>query len=108
MNQRISAAQLQQLNDSQKDILRNQWTPQEGEYVALGDHEEMIYYLNGIQKSKTLPLLTIGQMIAYLHQQDSTVTMQFTQGEWLVTSSRTSIQRSQLCEALWDTMITVL
>ncbi len=108
MIQRITAAHLQQLDNNQKDALRNAWNPQEGEYIALGDHEEMIYYLNGVEKHKALPLLTIGQMIEYLYKLDTSFTLHYIPGEWLLSYSGTTIKNTELCNALWEAMKAIL
>jgi hypothetical protein len=102
MNQRITAAHLHQLDLNQKETLRTQWIPQEGEYIALGDHEEMIYYLGGVEKHKMLPLLTIGQMIEHLYKHEPSFTIQFVSGEWQITlSCNSSLSHTELSHALW-------
>ncbi|TBL76292.1 hypothetical protein [Paenibacillus thalictri] len=109
MNQRISADHLQQLSDTQKETLRSLWNPQEGEYILFNEYqEEMIYYLNGVEKHKSLPLLTIGQMISYLTHHDKMFSMQFESGEWQVTLSKSVMQNPELCNALWEATMSKL
>ncbi|WP_248928866.1 hypothetical protein [Paenibacillus hamazuiensis] len=108
MVQRISASHLHELTDQQKEKLRTQWAPEEGEYIAIGDHEEMIYYLNGVEKHKSLPLLTVGQMIAYLTEHEAGFCMQRDSEEWVVRMSAMEEREEELCDALWNVMKIVL
>lgn len=102
MIQRISSSHLQELTDLQKENLRNSWIPQEGEYIAMGNHEEMVYYLNGVEKHKALPLLTIGQMLSYLTKHDNAVSLQNVSGEWVVRTSVIETKAAELIHALWE------
>ncbi len=108
MLQRITSSHLQELTDVQKEYLRNHWIPQEGEYIAMGDHEEMIYYLNGVEKHKALPLLTIGQMLSYLNKHDHSVRIQHVSGEWVVQTSMIEKKAIELSHALWEAFKSVL
>ncbi|WP_281884376.1 hypothetical protein [Paenibacillus sp. YYML68] len=75
-----------ELTDKQKEKLREGWTPQEGEYIAISGHEEMIYYLNGVNKSKALPLYSVGQLLEMVQAEsgDTKLTMVWTAGRWHV------------------------
>ncbi|MEW9702736.1 hypothetical protein [Paenibacillus sp. SI8] len=108
MNQRLKAEQLHQLDNNQKEMLRKQWTPEEGHYIALGDHEEMVYYLNGVEKHKALPLLSIGQMMEYLVECDASFTMNYDSSMWQVSVSGHSYQNDELCDVLWEAMKQIL
>ncbi|MBP1153731.1 MULTISPECIES: hypothetical protein [unclassified Paenibacillus] len=102
MIQRISAAHLQQLSKEQEVKLRNQWIPQEGEYIFFSGQEEMIYYLGGVQKDRSLPLLTIGQMLAYIHKYEHSVCIDRQSNEWKITTSKHEVKAPELCDALWE------
>ena len=82
LKQRISYTHLQKLDEQQQNKLRELWEPQEGEYMATGDHEEMIYFINGVQKNKSLPLLSLGQMMACLSQTGEKLSVNFSEGTW--------------------------
>ncbi|AFH61575.1 hypothetical protein ACVNS2_13130 [Paenibacillus caseinilyticus] len=102
MMQRIRSSSLQELSREQQENLRRQWTPQEGDYIAIGDHEEMVYYLNGVDSVKALPLLTIGEMIAYLNGQGGPVEIREAAGTWIVRAGGEESRSAELCEALWE------
>lgn len=108
MIQRITVAHLQQLSKEQEDKLRYQWNPEEGEYIFFSGQEEMIYYMGGVQKEKSLPLLTIGQMLAYLHQYDSAIRIDKISNEWLIKTSSLEVKALELCDALWKAMKSIL
>ncbi|MFD0696472.1 hypothetical protein ACFQZT_20610 [Paenibacillus sp. GCM10027628] len=108
MNQRLKAEHLQQLDSDQQESLRSQWTPQEGEYMLFADQEEMIYYLNGVEKHRSLPLLNIGQMIDYLSGSDASFKMQFDSDVWKISLSGQSYQDDDLCDVLWEVMKGIL
>lgn len=108
MIQRITAAHLQQLSKEQEDKLRQQWIPEEGEYILFSGQEEMIYYMGGFQKEKALPLLTIGQMLAYLQQYDSSIRIDKISNEWLIKTSSLEVKARELCDALWQAVKSVL
>ncbi|MDF2960495.1 MAG: hypothetical protein K0S39_2230 [Paenibacillus sp.] len=102
MMQRINSSHLQELTDIQKEKLRKEWTPQEGEYIAMGNHEEMVYYLNGVEKHKSLPLLTIGQMIEHLTKYESSFSLNNISGEWIIQTSKMEAKAAELCHVLWE------
>ncbi|GCL73273.1 MULTISPECIES: hypothetical protein [Paenibacillus] len=108
MIQRITAAHLQQLSKEQQEKLREQWHPEEGEYIFYSGQEEMIYYMGGFHKEKALPLLTIGQMLAYLHQYDSYIRIDKIYEEWLIKTSSLEVKGRELCDALWNAMKLIL
>ncbi|MNY54783.1 hypothetical protein D3C86_1906940 [compost metagenome] len=108
MKQRISSIHLQKLDRQQQNKLRELWEPQEGEYMATGDHEEMIYFLNGVQKNKSLPLLSLGQMIAYLSQPGDKLTVNFSEDTWEVTVDGRTFKDFELCSALFEALISKL
>ncbi|MBD0383996.1 hypothetical protein [Paenibacillus sedimenti] len=108
MNQRIQAEHVHQLDHDQKEILRSQWTPQEGEYILFADQEEMIYYLAGVEKHKSLPLLSVGQMIAYISGRDASFKMHFDSGVWQVSVSGCRYKDAELCDVLWEAMKRIL
>lgn len=106
MKQRISYTHLQKLDEQKQNKLRELWEPQEGEYMATGDHEEMIYFLNGVQKNKALPLLSIGQMMAWLSQSGGNFSLQVTEDHWEVTYGDVTFKDIDLCSALFEAIIT--
>ncbi|WP_426452736.1 hypothetical protein ACP26L_11950 [Paenibacillus sp. S-38] len=108
MMQRITSSSLQELSREQQERLRRQWTPQEGDYMAIGDHEEMVYYLNGVDSVKALPLLTIGEMIAYLNAQGGPVEIREASGNWSVRAGGEESRSPELCQALWEAVKRVL
>lgn len=108
MKQRISYTHLQKLDEQQQNKLRELWEPQEGEYMATGDHEEMIYFLNGVQKNKSLPLLSLGQMMACLSQTGDKLSVNFSEDTWEVTFDGITFQDLDLCSALFEALISKL
>lgn len=104
MKERITLQQLKELSAPQQENLRSRWIPQEGDYIALGDHEEMIYYLNGVVKSKSLPLLNIGQMLAYLEAWERPIHLRRDSDEWVVQTSKVELRTEELCDALWEAL----
>ncbi|CAG7657096.1 hypothetical protein ACFQI7_34640 [Paenibacillus allorhizosphaerae] len=108
MLQRITAGHLERLSEQQKQKLRSWWVPQEGEYIFFSGQEEMIYYLSGVEKRRSLPLLSIGLMMAYVAQQGHTLTVDSVCEEWVVRLSGFEAKASELCDALWDVMISIL
>lgn len=102
MNQRITYLQLQELTAAQQERLRSEWQPLEGEYIAMGDHEEMVYYLAGVEKHKSLPLLTIGQLLHYLKRELPGFTLTFSEDEWVVQAGELEASSEELCLALWN------
>jgi hypothetical protein len=102
MNQRITYLQLQELTAEQQDRLRSEWQPLEGEYIAMGDHEEMVYYLAGVEKRKSLPLLTIGQMLGYLKRELPGFTLEYRQDRWVIQAREHEASSEELYLALWE------
>ncbi|OAS16009.1 hypothetical protein [Paenibacillus oryzisoli] len=105
MKQRISYTHLQKLDAQQQNKLRELWEPQEGEYMATGDHEEMIYFLNGVQKKKSLPLLSLGQMMACLSQTGDKFSVNFSENTWEVSLDGRTFLDVELCSALFEALI---
>jgi hypothetical protein len=79
MKQRITAEQLNELSQKGKDKLRDWWRPEEGDwychtkktkqYTILNSNDSdwgMDYYQGDKPRKKDLPLLSIGQMIEFL------------------------------------------
>lgn len=104
MNQRLCAVHVGQLTPEQQQSLRQAWTPEEGEYIALGSHEEMIYFLNGFEKHKALPLMTIGQMITFIHTRASGLSIRSDDGGWIAGTDADECRAEELCDALWELM----
>ena len=101
MMQRITIHHVLELDDNQKQSLRAQWIPQEGQYIAFNKQEEMIYFLAGVEKDKSLPLLTIGQMIELLKRKEASLRVEHVEGEWIVSTPRLETRGEELCDALW-------
>ncbi|CAG7649812.1 hypothetical protein PAESOLCIP111_05956 [Paenibacillus solanacearum] len=108
MLQRITAVHLERLSERQQEKLRSWWVPQEGEYILFSGQEEMIYYLSGVDKGRSLPLLTIGQMMAYMAQQGHRPTIDSAWNEWIVKMPGFEAKAAELCDAMWDAMVAVL
>lgn len=108
MIQRITSAHLQQLSKEQEEKLRQLWNPEEGDYIFFSGQEEMIYYLGGLQKERSLPLLTIGQMMAYLHKYELSICIDRQSNEWKITTSKHEMKAPELCDALWEATISTL
>jgi hypothetical protein len=108
MKQKITTKQVQELTAEQQQRLRAWWTPQEGDYIADGNHEEMIYYLNGIRKSKVLPLLSLGQMIEWLHTADVLQIEKASPTSWAVKMNEAESRDPELCDALWEMLKQVM
>ncbi|WP_284644419.1 hypothetical protein [Paenibacillus silviterrae] len=104
MKQRLTASQLQQLSEGQVEQLRSLWTPQEGDYIYTSGQEEMVYYLNGFVKTKSLPLFSIGQLLELLHERQPSIRVQAVNGEWRAATSRYEWTASELCDALWEAL----
>lgn len=102
MNQRITPLQVLELNQEQKNNLRLRWTPKEGDYVAVGEREELVYYVNGIEKHKTLPLLSCGELIELLIQHNSKLQMTYNGHTWSVTHGEWECTNKEFRNALWD------
>jgi hypothetical protein len=118
MKQRITVEQLNELTDEQKERLRVWWKPQIGDWII--DTEEMegpiedlnkgggdpIYSYGGkwiTEKSKCLPLLSIGQMIELT---ESTNIIKYN-GGWALEEDAISFH-DELCDALWEAVKQVL
>ncbi|UJF34247.1 hypothetical protein [Paenibacillus hexagrammi] len=105
MKQRITQLQIAELSSEQTDKLRSRWKPQEGDYIAIGDHEEMIYYLNGVDRIKSLPLLNVGQILQFLSEHGRIHAMHQDDREWVVNDR---YRAGELCDALWQALIDCL
>jgi len=99
MKLRITHREISRLTPAQVHTLRNWWQPEEGDYLCLGQHEEMVYFLNGIIRSKSVPLLNIGQMVQFLDERKHLQTIAQQDGLWTVNNR---FSDSELCNALWQ------
>lgn len=102
MKQRITALQVQELDPDQQNRLRIRWTPQEGDYIAVGDREEMVYYLNGINRQKSLPLLSVGELMELLTQFGSDLRITYHVESWRVRLGEMEAAFPELRDALWE------
>jgi hypothetical protein len=101
MKQHITRDQLNELNEEQKKKLKNWWHPEYGDFTDYDDEEEQ----EGVS---ILPLLSIGQMIEFLHcredhyvhtvQSWSSMTWEI---EIEVFDIKTKYRHFVLCDALW-------
>ena len=121
MKQRITAEQLNSLNDNQKNKLREWWEPKPWDVCWEGHFEVCIYNLsettdaiyltncdndgcNDVSfKRDLLPLLNIGQMIEFLDGPHMSCTFP----GWHVDCGPTFV-REELVDALWECVKTNL
>lgn len=105
MKQRIKIEQLNELSDEQKERLREWWNPSSGDayyYVKINSTGNVPWsnktWENDDMKKRTLPLLSIGQMIEFLDdQRQSAVPVPITQ----IIPNINLIYTDHLCNALW-------
>ncbi|WP_438448400.1 hypothetical protein [Gorillibacterium sp. sgz5001074] len=102
MNQRIAPHHLLELTPEQQNKLRLRWIPQEGDYVAIGEREEMVYYVNGIEKHKTLPLLSLGELMELLTEYGSDLQLTSDGAGWCVRLADRWSRAYELRDALWE------
>lgn len=94
MLQHISIDDLNQLSETGKEKLRA-WC-KEHEYIIIGNDIEDEY---GYGWEEDFPLLSIGQMIEFLREQNSTVSIYINAGGL---ESVTWHSELGLCDALWE------
>ncbi|MCD1259567.1 hypothetical protein B5M42_012070 [Paenibacillus athensensis] len=99
MKLRITYREVSRLSPEQVSTLRSWWQPQEGDYLSLDEHEEMVYFLNGINRTKAIPLLNLGQMVQFLDERKLLHTIEQRDGLWTVNNQ---FSDSELCNALWQ------
>lgn len=132
MEQRISVAQSNELNDGQKERLREWWEPA-GDDVFWVDGEGLVirhdayqefgqlvpqFYVNGrmIPKTKCLPLLSIGQCIELIASKTNEMGLQFynTTCDWHVWLGnyggrmKRDWLEDELITTLWQAVKTIL
>lgn len=122
MKQRITAKQLQELTEEQKQKLREWWKPQcydiyydtifDDFGIALTDEQGNISGCVAERKESLLPLLSIGQMLEFLESYNKILTLsnfkEFKFKEWCITTGLGKepwqISSSELCDTLWETV----
>jgi len=113
MKQRITVEQLNELSDAQKQRLRELWEPQDGDFIysAKHGHTEFLEvapmrghgdYLKN--RDKSLPLLSIGQMIEILVKDDDFFNINQMYDSWRIDK----IYNKELCDALWQAVKEIL
>ena len=121
MKQRIEAIQLNELSDAQKQRLRELWETQIGDWYIVGSNGPFVVIDAVIVKSwdKSLPLLSIGQMIEMLSEillDISIVPKSLLTDKKLwsitITFRKTTFMKSfeeiELCDALWQAVKEIL
>lgn len=107
MMKRITSAHLRELSPPQQMRLRDGWEPQDGDFVAVGDHEEMIYYVNGIVKDESLPLLNVGELLELLETFLPEFTLRRGTDGWELTSGTMRQTAPELIDVLWTSVKSV-
>jgi len=117
MKQRITIEQLKELTEEQKDRLRELWSPRLGDayYHEYSDEAINTYYEGSkdledlIKRYDPLPLLSIGQMVDLLHDENKRVSIVASGREWeVIAHSEHAAINLELCDALWDIVKRVL
>ncbi|OMD69179.1 hypothetical protein BSK48_17025 [Paenibacillus odorifer] len=114
MKLKITGAQLKELNDAQKEELRNWWEPKYGDELFNGHWEDIVDSFEKYDdekgtgtirtvscdqdgsndyenKSECLPLLNIGQMIEYLQSSEKQIYL-----------NEADFYNQNLCDKLWE------
>ena len=127
MKQVITAEQLQELSEEQKERLRDWWEVQEGDrFFAKGLWEDIAgksgpgcvenFDCEGLsyKKENCLPLLSVGQCIELLHGKFAeTISIEYSKhwDQWFVSSDRTDepeTEAGEIIDALWEAVKAVL
>lgn len=126
MKQRITIEQIQELNGAQTQQLLKLWKPELGDWVYYTDENEfgvvcgleettpevlhITWYMGGDSEfqlsDKTLPLLTIGDMMNFLYNFHNCLTVEVgTQAFISTIKAKAGVRNKQtekeLCDALW-------
>lgn len=123
MKQRITVEQLNELTEEQKTKLREWWIPQDGDFFArrryhVPDDSPMDEcFIGGLEfadsggvdtfqaKDSDIPLLSIGQMIELLDNEDSLEIIKYSSDTWCVVVPDLDDSWSEVvCDALWKTV----
>lgn len=120
MKQRITAKQLQELTEEQKQRLREWWKPQcydiyydtifDDFGIALTDEQGNISGCVAERKESLLPLLSIGQMIELLSANKDVFDIGkcYSLYSFRPYGDQTTKQDKELCDALWEAVKRVL
>jgi hypothetical protein len=119
MKQHITVAQFNELTKKGRDKLWNWWKPRNGDmfldfeigYGCLISEKPETF-----KKKQRFPLLTIGQMIEFLDEQDkilcidygSSYVSEMGQTNWRVIFDESQYEDDELCDALWEAVKEVL
>lgn len=131
MKQHISTEQLNDLSEESKLKLRDWWTPQDGDWYAWRNTRrqkistfalvafDSEYGWGDVEPNKkvkgkcplTLPLLSIGQMIEFLDENNKNYLMEiisFPKGSDFCLVEMVAPTAKELCDALWEAVKEVL
>lgn len=127
MKQRITVEQIRELNTAQTQQLLKLWKPELGDWIYYTDENEIgvicgledttpevlhiTWYMGGDSEfqlsDKTLPLLTIGEMMKFLYNFHACLTVEVSAQAFISTiKAKAGVRNKQtekeLCDALWE------
>ncbi|HYD92480.1 MAG TPA: hypothetical protein VEA37_13465 [Flavobacterium sp.] len=125
MKQRITVEQVTQLTDKQEEKLKQWWRPMFGDHFVVIDGRTICYVVNYysgdivtlgkresfIEKSKCLPLLSIGQMVELLKDKEAfksslgyapSAVVEFPNGWLAIDWYHANKKGLELCDILWE------
>ncbi|PDZ94334.1 hypothetical protein CON36_34350 [Bacillus cereus] len=127
MKQRITVEQIRELNAAQTQQLLKLWKPELGDWIYYTDENEIgviygledttpevlhiTWYMGGDSEfqlsDKTLPLLTIGEMMKFLYNFHACLTVEVSAQAFISTiKAKAGVRNKQtekeLCDALWE------
>jgi hypothetical protein len=129
MKQRITVKELNKLTDAQKKQLREWWVPTIGDIFITSDinmreQADEFYVIESYNdgsfedwrfgtfhsKDESLPLLSIGQMIAFINEKKPLKSISKARfDKWIVNIETSTLgYKDELCDSLWETVTRIL